>query len=156
MKKVIIIYLCLLLAGGVVYFVMNSSKDATTDSESIESKIESKEVESSSTKESTKEESKSEEKQEGYEIILSQKELTVEKGKTATFDITFTNPDETSIREYIHCDDQNDMVEVRYAPIKNKKITVEVDGLKPGQTEILVSDYEYPDTKVYVKVNVVE
>ena len=152
MKKVIIICLCLLLAGGVVYFVMNSSKDATTDSESIESKIENKEIDSTSDKEETQ----SEEKQEGYEIITSEKEITVQKGKTSTFDITFTNPDETSIREFIHSDDQDDIIEVRYTPIENKKITVEVEGLKIGKTEILISDYEYPDTKVYVKVNVVE
>ena len=152
MKKVIIICLCLLLAGGVVYFVMNSSKDATTDSESIESKIENKEIDSTSDKEETQ----SEEKQEGYEIITSEKEITVQKGNTATFDITFTNPDETSIREFIHSDDQDDIIEVRYTPIENKKITVEVEGLKIGKTEILISDYEYPDTKVYVKVNVVE
>ena len=38
----------------------------------------------------------------------------------------------------------------------NKKINVEVEGLKAGETKILVSDYEYPDFKEYVTVKVVE
>ncbi len=95
-------------------------------------------------------------KNDGYEIIVSKKELTIEKGKEASFDITFTNPDESSIREYIKCEDQSEIITVKYTPLENKKITVEVEALKEGETEILVCDYNYPDRKEIVKVNVVE
>lgn len=93
---------------------------------------------------------------EGYEINVSKKEITIEKGKEASFDITFTNPDESSIREYIHCDDQNDIVIVKYSALENKKITVDVEALKAGATEITVCDYNYPDVKEIVKVNVID
>ena len=96
------------------------------------------------------------EQKEGYEIILSKKEITIEKGKEASFDITFTNPDESSIREYIVCEDQNDIILVKYTPLEDSKITVEVEALKVGSTEILVCDYNYQDVKEIVKVNVVE
>ena len=96
------------------------------------------------------------EKNDGYEIIVSKKELTIEKGKEASFDITFTNPDESSIREYIKCEDQSEIITVKYTPLENKKITVEVEALKEGETEILVCDYNYPDKKEIVKVKIVE
>lgn len=40
--------------------------------------------------------------------------------------------------------------------IENKKNTVEVDGLKAGNTEIEVCYYNYPNIKQIVSVNVVE
>lgn len=94
--------------------------------------------------------------QEGYEIIVSKKDITIEKGAETSFDITFTNPDESSIREYITCKDQSDIIVVKYGMLKDKKITVEVEGLKVGTTEISVCDYNYPDRKEIVKVNVIE
>ena len=96
------------------------------------------------------------EPQEGYEIIVSKKDITIEKGSETSFVITFTNPDESSIREYITCKDQSDIILVKYSMLENKKITVEVEALKVGVTEIVVSDYNYPDMKEIVKVNVVE
>ena len=92
----------------------------------------------------------------GYEIMVSKKELTINKGSSVSFDITYTNPDESSIREYIHCNDQNNIVVVKYSDINDKKINVEVEGLKAGTTEIEVSDYNYPNKKEIVKVTVVE
>ena len=38
----------------------------------------------------------------------------------------------------------------------NKKITVDVEALKAGATEITVCDYNYPDVKEIVQVNVVD
>ena len=81
---------------------------------------------------------------------------TVEKGKTASFDITFTNPDESSIREYITCKDQEDIILVKYGMLEDKKINVEIEALKVGYTEITICDYNYPDTNMIVKVNVIE
>ena len=40
--------------------------------------------------------------------------------------------------------------------LENKKITVEVEALKVGTTEILICDYNYLDRNEIVKVNVVE
>lgn len=94
--------------------------------------------------------------EEGYEIKVSKKDITIEKGTEASFDITFTNPDESSIREYIHCEDQDDIVIVKYSALEDKKITVEVEALKVGVTEIVVCDYNYPNIKEIVKVNVIE
>ena len=145
MKKVVILILCLLIIGGCLYAFTKNSK-TESEVESVESKIESKEIESEVESE----------KPEGYDIVLSKKELTIKKGSSESFEITFTNPDETSIREYIHCDDQSDIVVVKYSDMVNKKINVEVEGLKAGETKILVSDYEYPDFKEYVTVKVVE
>ena len=145
MKKVVILILCLLIIGGCLYAFTKNSK-TESDVESVESKTESKEIESEVESE----------KLEGYDILLSKKELTIKKGSSESFEITFTNPDETSIREYIHCDDQSDIVIVKYSDMANKKINVEVEGLKAGETKILVSDYEYPDFKEYVTVKVVE
>lgn len=147
MKKVVILILCLLIIGGCLYaFTKNSKTETPKESQSVESKVESKEIESEVESE----------KPEGYDILLSKKELTIKKGSSESFEITFTNPDETSIREYIHCDDQSDIVIVKYSDMANKKINVEVEGLKAGETKILVSDYEYPDFKEYVTVKVVE
>ena len=145
MKKAVILILCLLIIGGCLYAFTKNSK-TESDVESVESKIESKEIESEVESE----------KPEEYDIVLSKKELTIKKGSSESFEITFTNPDETSIREYIHCDDQSDIVVVKYSDMANKKINVEVEGLKAGETKILVSDYEYPDFKEYVTVKVVE
>lgn len=94
------------------------------------------------------------EQREGYDVNVSKKDITIEKGKEASFDIVFTNPDESSIREYIKCEDQDDIVLVKYSPLKDKKITVQVQGLKAGETEILVCDYNYPELKEIVKVKV--
>ena len=94
--------------------------------------------------------------EEEYEIKVSKKDITIEKGTEASFDITFTNPDESSIREYINCEDQNDIVIVKYSALEDKKITVEVEALKVGATEIVVCDYNYPNIKEIVKVNVIE
>lgn len=105
---------------------------------------------------STSNTTKNQEQKDGYEIIVSNKNITVEKGSTASFNITFTNPDESSIREYIHCKDQSDIIVVRYSDVINKKINVELEALKVGVTEIEVSDYNYPDKKEIIKVNVVE
>lgn len=153
MKKSAAFILCLLLIGVIVIAIIissNKKKDTVESTSNPESQIEEK-IQESEIVESTEEESK-----EGYEILVSKKEITIKEGTTESFEITFTNPDETSIREFIHSDDQDDIIEVRYTPLENKKTTVEVEGLKIGKTEILISDYEYPDTKVYVKVNVVE
>lgn len=149
MKKSTAFILCLLLIGVIVIAIIissNQKKDTVESTSNPESQIEEK-IQESEIVESTEEESK-----EGYEILLSKKEITIKEGTTESFEITFTNPDETSIREYIHCDDQADIIEFKYTPLENKKITVEVEGLKPGSTEILISDYEFPNYKEYVKV----
>ena len=154
MKKSLAFILCLLLIGVIVFAIIistNKKSDSIESTPIVESKTEEKTQESEKAESTEPEESK-----EGYEILLSKKEITVEEGATESFEITFTNPDETSIREYIHCDDQADLVEVRYTPLENKKITVEVEGLKPGTTEISISDYEYPEVKTSVKVSVIE
>ena len=82
--------------------------------------------------------------------------ITIEKGSKASFDITYTNPDETSIREYITCEDNHDIILFRYYPINDGKTTIEVDALKAGTTEIVICDFDYQDVKAIVKVNVVE
>ena len=56
-----------------------------------------------------------------YEINLSKTELTIKKGETESFEITFENPDESSIREYIKCQDQNRIVLVKYSALKEKE-----------------------------------
>lgn len=147
MKKVLIGVLCVLIVVAIaVALVMNFGAKSTP--ENVKADSNTNNVESQETKQ--------EEQKEGYEIIVSKKEITLEKGKETSFEITFTNPDETSIREYIHCEDQSDIIVVRYTPLKDYKITVEVEALKAGTTEILVCDYDYPDVKEIVKVNVVE
>ena len=96
------------------------------------------------------------EQKNGYKIVASKKDITINKGSTTSFNITFTNPDELSIREYIDCKDKDDIIIVRYTALENRKITVEVEALKVGTTEIVIYDYDYPDMKEIVKVNVVE
>ena len=93
---------------------------------------------------------------EGYGIIVSKKDIVLEKGTTESFDIIFTNPDESSIREYIHCEDQADIVTVKYSMYKDHKITVEVDALKEGTTEIEICDYNYRNITKIVKVTVID
>lgn len=93
----------------------------------------------------------------GYNIDISNKDITVKKGETVSFNIKFNNPDITTIREYIQCDDQNDIVLVKYSDVDDdERINVDVDGLKVGETKIVVADYSYPDVKEIVKVHVVE
>ena len=146
MKKVIIGILCVVVVvvGAVFAFNANKPKETETKNE-----VKSSNVNSVEAKESEQEE-------EGYEIIVSKKELTIEKGKTESFEITFTNPDEMSIREYIHCEDQSEIVIVRYSDTRDRKINVDVEGLKVGTTEIEICDFDYQNRKVFVKVNVVE
>ena len=156
MKKVLIGIICGLIIGGIIFAVINQSKkDTGSKSEPSKSSVESKQKESKAEKDSS-ESAEKEETNEGYEILVSKKELTIEEGSTESFEITFTNPDEMSIREYIHCDDQGKTVEVRYTPLENKKTTVEVEGLKAGKTQLLISDYEYPNYKIFVNINVIE
>ena len=138
MKKVVIGIVSLLLVGGLVAFlIINNNAKQRKEIEVPQNNVEKKETE-------------------GYEIKVSKKNITLEKGKSTSFVITFTNPDPSSIREYIHCEDQSDIVLVRYSDYIDGKITVEVEGLKVGTTEIEISDYEYPETKEVVKVNVVD
>lgn len=147
MKKVIIgIVSAVIVIAIVVAFVINIGKKSNYEKKiSNSNNVENQEIEQT---EKTQ--------KEGYEIIVSKKDITIEKGSQTSFDITFTNPDESSIREYIKCEDQNDIIIVKYTALENKKITVEVEALKAGTTEILVCDYEYPEVKEIVKVNVVE
>ena len=144
MKKIIIgivsVLIVVAVAVAVVLGMKFSTKSKTENEIADSSNIESKEAE----------------KKEGYDIIVSKKDITIKKGEETSFDITFTNPDEISIREYINCEDQDDIISVKYTPLENKKITVYVEALKVGTTEILVCDYEYPDVKEIVKVNVTE
>ena len=152
MKKIILGIVSLLIVGAIVYFCVSNfgakpnSGDETANlaSNNIKTQeVEKKEIEKNEVKE-----------KEGYDIIVSKKDITIDKGEEASFEITFTNPDETSIREYIHCEDQDDIILVKYTPIEDKKITVQVEGLKVGTTEIMICDYEYPEVKEIVKVKV--
>lgn len=138
MKKLLIVIVIVVLAIGVAFACKSFIKPN-------EEKANDNSVENNTEKEQANV---------GYDVLVSEKELTIEKGKKASFEITFTNPDESSVREYIHCQDQDDIVTVTYSVIKDKKITVQVEGLKEGTTEIIVSDYNYPDVKEVVKVNV--
>lgn len=143
MKKVVIGIIIVLVVGGLVAFLIvnNNSKQKP-------------QIEASKSSENSAV-NKEQEQKKGYEIKVSKKEITIEKGESSSFEVTFTNPDSTSIREYIDCKDQNKIVTVSYSDIKGGKMTVEVEGLKVGTTEIEISDYEYPETKEIVKVNVV-
>ena len=144
MKKVILGILCAVFI--IVCVVLNS--------ENFKNKSNSENTINNSTQENSQNNQKQE--KEGYDIIVSKKEITIEKGKEESFDITFTNPDETSIREYIKCQDNNDIIIVQYSDLIDGKINVDVKGLKAGNTEISVCDYNYPERKEIVKVNVVE
>ena len=130
----------MLIIGAIVALAINFSAKTNNESEILK-------PDSNNTEKQEKE---------GYEIIVSKKEITIEKGKETSFDIIFTNPDESSIREYIKCEDQDDIILVKYSMLEDKKITVEIEALKAGVTEILVSDYNYPDIKEIIKVNVLE
>ena len=160
MKKTIIGFLCGLIIGAIgIALVINFSSElkdeelnSTTKNTTTESTSKNKKTKSTS----NNEEKETETKNEGYEIKVSKTDIIIEKGSKASFDITYTNPDETSIREYIDCKDQDDIVAVTYSDIVNKKINVEVEALKVGTTEISISDYSYPNKKVTVKVNIIE
>ena len=143
MKKIIIGVLSVLVVVAIaVALIINFGVKSNNENEIVNS---NNNVESQEKKQT-----------EGYEIIISKKDITLEKGSKTTFDITFTNPDELSIREYIKCEDQGDIVTVIYSMIEDKKITVTVEALKAGYTEIVVSDYAYPEMKEIVKVNVID
>ena len=144
MKKGIIVIVCLLVIAAIVCaFAFNSSSKSEKGEENVVANT-------------SNAENKEDEEKEGFDVLVSEKELTVEKGSEESFVITFTNPDLTSIREYIHCEDQSDIVTVRYTDMIDGKITVYVEGLKVGDTEIEVCDYNYQDMKEIVKVHVVE
>ena len=139
MKKIIGIIIVLIIIVIAIALIVNLGGKPSSENEIInESNTESKEIE------------------EGYEIIVSKENITIEKGSEASFDIIFTNPVESSIREYIKCEDQNDIILVKYSDLKDKKITVDVEALKTGPTEIMICDYNYPNKKAIVKVTVVE
>lgn len=149
MKKIIIGIVSLLIVGAIVYACI-SNFEAKPNSKNETANLT---INNTKTQEVEKKEVK---EKEGYEIIVSKKDITIEKGEKTSFEITFTNPDEISIREYIHCEDQNNIILVEYTPLEDKKITVQVEALKAGTTEIVVCDFEYPDKKEIVKVNVTE
>ena len=140
MKKVVIGIVSALLVGGLVAFLIvnNNSKQ-------------------NSEKETPKTSEKEQEKKEETEYVkVSKNEITVVKGKSTSFVVTFTNPDLSTVREYINCKDSGKMVDISYTDIVEGKTTVEVEGLKVGTTEIEISDYEYPESKAIVKVKVVD
>ena len=153
MKKTIIVIVSGLIFGAIaVALILNFSTKSETKEDIIKS---------NSKEETTKTNSNSTQNQETkqnevYEIKISTKEITIEKGSTTSFEVTFTNPDEASIMEYIKCDKQNEIIDVKYSQLKDKKITVELKALKVGSAEITISDYNYPNKKEIVKVNVVE
>ena len=140
MKKVLIVLVVVLIVVGVAYAIMTNvsteenAKNEVTNTNEVENEIE--------------------EEKEGYDVLVSKKELTIEKRKEETFEITFTNPDLTSIREYIHSDEQSDIILVKYTDLVDDKITVYVEGLKEGTAEILVCDYNYPEVNEIIKVTV--
>ena len=149
MKKIIGIIIVLIIAIIVIALIANWGGKTNTGNETSNlTSVENKETGEIEEAQKTEEE--------GYEIIIPIKNYTIEKGLNTTFDVTFTNPDESSIREYIKCEDQNDIILIKYSDIKDKKITVDVEALKAGYTEIEVSDYNYPNKKEIVKVTVVE
>ena len=139
MKKVVIGIVCVLIVGGLITFLIvnNNSKQKP-------------ENETTKTSENVKE---TEQKKEYVKV--SKNEITVVKGKSTSFVVTFTNPDLSTVREYINCKDSSKIVDISYTDIVDGKTTVIVEGLKVGTTEIEVSDYEYPESKEIVKVNVV-
>lgn len=144
MKKAIVL-ICVIAAIIACILAFNFSSKSKEEVENVVSK--------ESNVENVVEE---ETKKEGFDVLVSKKELTIVKGSEESFDITFTNPDLTSIREYIHCDDQSDIVLVKYTDLIDGKINVYVEGLKAGDTEIEVCDFNYQDVKEIVKVHVVE
>ena len=141
MKKIIVLILCILAVVVTAVTLTNIFKTKP---------VSEKEITNSNSNNLESQE------KEGYEIKVSKKDITIEKGEKTSFEITFTIPDISSVREYITCKDQSDIIIVRYSDVIDRKITVEVEALKVGTTEIEVCDYNYPDTKEIVKVNVVE
>ena len=144
MKKIIGIIIILVVVAIVIFLMSHSSNKTTSGNEiantnSVENKVVEQKILNGESS-----------------VIVTDKEITIVKGTKSNFVVTFTNPDESSIREYIKCKDQDDIVLVKYSDIENKKITVEVEGLKAGTTEITISDYTYPDIQEIVKVNVIE
>jgi uncharacterized protein YxeA len=142
MKKVVIGLIVVLIVAGVTYAIItNISTKEVAKNEIANTDTESDAVEN---------------EEEGFDILVSKEEITVKKGEEESFEITFTNPDLTSIREYIHCDEQSNVVVVKYSDLVDDKITVYVEGLKAGDTEIEVCDFNFQDVKKFVKVHVVE
>lgn len=159
MKKVVIVIFSLIIVVSLMV-VINPKFAKTKNKESVNSNVNIQSVESVEGEKSSKSnlDTKKQDAQEKkrYDIIVSNKNITVEEGSETSFTITFTNPDEQDIREYIKCEDQDDIILVKYSDMDNKKITVNILGLKVGTTEILVCDYNYPDVKESVKVNVIQ
>ena len=151
MKKIVIWILSILIVSSIVIALIYVTK-INPEIENNNSKQKIENTKSNINNMETKEEKQDE----GYDIIVSKKDITIEKGSKISFDITFTNPDESSIREYIKCEDQHDIIIVSYSMLEDKKITVDVEALKVGTTFIAISDYNYPNKKEIVKVNVVE
>ena len=142
MKKVVIALIVVLIAVGIAFAIItNISTKEVAKNEIANTDTESDAVEN---------------EEEGFDILVSKEEITVKKGEEESFEITFTNPDLTSIREYIHCDEQSNVVVVKYSDLVDDKITVYVEGLKAGDTEIEVCDFNFQDVKKFVKVHVVE
>lgn len=146
MKKFLALIILLFVVIAIAFIISKQNKNNTDfKSNSVESNIiEDQNLDSNITQ------------KDGYEIIVSKKDITLEKGKEESFEITFTNPDELSILEYITCEAQDDIIIVKYTPLENKKITVEVEALKAGEAEISICDYNYPDKKEIVNVKVIE
>ena len=145
MKKIIIgIIIILVVAAALVFLMSHFADKSTTGNEIVNTANVEKQVTEPKNLDG------------GSSVIVTDKEITIVKGSKSTFVVTFTNPDESAIREYIKCKDQDDIVLVKYTDIENKKTTVEVEGLKAGSTEIIVSDYTYPELQEIVKVNVIE
>jgi len=143
MKKIVIGIVSVLLVGGLVAFVIvnNNSKQNT-------------ENETPKTNENENVNDKETEQKEEY-VKVSKNEITIAEGKSTSFVVTFTNPDLSTIREYVNCKDQGKIADTSYTDIIDGKMTVIVEGLTVGSTEIEISDYEYPESKAIVKVNVV-
>ena len=168
MKKIIVLSVFIIIFIAVAIFLMGDFfNKSSSENEVVNSilnyveKQENQSVEQNIANETSKtnevvEINEPNKSKEGYDINISNKEITIEKGKKSSFVVTFTNPDESSIREYINCEDQNDIILVKYSDIKDSKITVDIDALKVGSTEISVCDYNYPEVKEIVKVKVIE
>ena len=170
MKKLLIGIICILVIGATAYALIKVSGAKSnqpnengnlnnTGNQVVETKkneTESNQNVTTSKEGEPNEVNNQEESKEGYEIIVSKKDITLAKGQVASFDITFTNPDELSIREYIKCKDQDDIILVSYSNLENSKITVDVEALKAGDTEISICDFNDPDMKEIVKDRVIE
>ena len=135
MKKVLIGIICIVIIVVCAFFIVKNISKKSNEENEVQN---------------------SNQEQEGYPINVSKKEITIKKGLEESFEITFTNPDDESIREYIKCKDDHEIVLVQYSDLIDAKIKVDVKGLKVGTTEISICDYNYPEVKTIVKVNVVE